>query len=443
MKTTLSFCGGAGSVTGANFLLEGEQTRMLVDCGLLQGERFAAAANREPFSFDPSSISFLCVTHAHIDHIGRIPQLVRAGFTGTILSTPATRDLAALMFPDALSVMREEGKEAALYDEGDIAAALALWDTLSYHEKKSVGEFEILFRDSGHILGSAMIEVQRGGTSRSIVFTGDLGNSPSPLLRDTEAVVDATYLVMESVYGDRNHEEQSERRFHLAQAVRENATRGGVLLIPCFSIEKTQVILSELDGLLDEAKIPATPVYLDSPLAIKVTEVYKKYLPDFKKDLFSFQKLQMTLSREESQTIFHKSSPKIIIAGSGMLEGGRIMEHERRFLTDPKNAILFVGYQSVGSLGRRIQEGIKKVKINHEEIAVRARVSTISGYSSHKDGAHLLEFAEKATEKKTLEKVFVCMGEPRASLFLAQRIRDYVGAEAVVPSKGEQVEIEL
>ncbi len=443
MKTTLSFCGGAGSVTGANFLLEGEKAKLLVDCGLLQGERFAAAANREPFSFDPSSFHLLCVTHAHIDHIGRIPQLVRAGFKGRIISTSATRDLAALMFPDALGVMRADEKEAALYDEKDIAAALALWETAPYHEQKSLGEFEIFFRDSGHILGSAMVEIQRGGTSRSIVFTGDLGNSPSPLLADTEEITAANYIVMESVYGDRNHEEQSERRFHLAQAVRENALRGGVLLIPSFSIEKTQVILSELDGLLDEAKIPATPVYLDSPLAIKVTEVYKKYLPDFKKDLFSFKKLQITPSREESREIFKKPSPKIIIAGSGMSEGGRIVEHERHFLNDPKNAILFVGYQSAGSLGRRIQEGVKKIKIAHEEIAVRARVSTISGYSSHKDGAHLLEFIEKAAEKKTLEKVFVTMGEPRASLFLAQRIRDYAGVLAVVPSKGEQVQIEL
>ncbi len=443
MKVTLSFCGGAGSVTGANFLLEGAQTKLLVDCGLVQGERFAAAANREPFPFDPASVHFLCVTHAHIDHIGRIPQLVRAGFKGRIMSTQETRELAALMFPDALTVMRAENKDDLLYDEQDIAAALALWETVAYHEKKSVGEFEILLRDAGHILGSAMIEMRRGGAARSIVFTGDLGNSPSPLLPNTEAITDAHYIVMESVYGDRNHEEQSERRERLAQAVRENAARGGVFLIPCFSIEKTQVILSELDDLLDEQKIPATPVYLDSPLAIKITEVYKKYLPDFKKDLFSFQKLDITLSREESQTIFHRPSPKIIIAGSGMSEGGRIVEHEKHFLSDPKNTILFVGYQAVGSLGRRIQEGIKKVKIGHEEMKIRARVSIISGYSSHKDGAHLLEFVEQAAEKKTLEKVFVTMGEPRASLFLAQRIRDYTGTEAVVPPKGERVELSL
>ncbi len=454
MKTTLSFCGGAGSVTGASFLIGGGETKVLVDCGLLQGERFAAAANREPFPFTPSSIGFLLVTHAHIDHIGRVPKLVREGFRGTIYSTPETRELAELMFADALGIMRleeQEGGGAPLYDERDIREALALWKSVPYHTPLALGEFEAVLKDAGHILGSAMVEIQKGSTlpstrrfglsGRKIVFTGDLGNSPSPLLHDTEVITDATYLVMESVYGDRNHEERSERRERLAQVVSKSAQKGGVLLIPCFSIEKTQVLLSELTGLLTERRIPAVPVYLDSPLAEKVTEVYSAHLPDFKKELFSFPNLSVISGVEESHLIWKKPSPKIIIAGSGMSDGGRIVAHERHFLGEAKNTILFVGYQAAGSLGRRIQEGVKKVTIEREEIRVRATVETISGYSSHKDGEHLLQFATDAAEKKTLEQVFVVMGEPKASLFLAQRIRDYAGVGAVVPQAGEGVEI--
>jgi metallo-beta-lactamase family protein len=465
-KATVSFHGGVGSVTGSNFLLAGERTRLLVDCGLIQGEKFAHALNREPFSYEPSSIEYLLITHAHIDHVGRIPKLVRDGFRGRIISTPETLELSRLMLPDAFSVLRSETPEGTefLYDERDIEKAFSLWDTTPYHQPFTAGEFEVLFRDSGHILGSAMIEVSRGSTSktgkrlnlenhRKIVFTGDLGNFPTPLLNKAEDITDATYLVMESVYGDRNHEGGERRKERLAEAIHAIGEKGGVLLIPCFSLEKTQVLLNEIDDLLAQGKIPKVPVFLDSPLAIKVTDVYRRSSEFFNEeaqerlrkgdDIFSFPNLRIIMDARASSEITRAPSPKIIIAGSGMSAGGRILEHERRYLGDPKNTILFIGYQAIGGLGRQIQEGVKHIRINNEDVSVKARIETITGYSSHMGSEHLQEFAAKAAESGTLEKVFVVMGEPRSALFLAQRLRDYSGVPAVVPQLGNSVEIEL
>ncbi|OHA21541.1 MAG: hypothetical protein A2849_03910 [Candidatus Taylorbacteria bacterium RIFCSPHIGHO2_01_FULL_51_15] len=464
-KATLSFYGGVGSVTGANFLLTGEHTKVLIDCGLIQGEAFAHKANREPFAYDPATTQYLLVTHAHIDHIGRIPKLVRDGFRGKIISTPHTLDLARLMLPDAFSVLRAElaSGEEPFYDEADIKAAFSLWDTVPYHHPFTAGEFDVVVKDSGHILGSGMFEIRKhieiseseGGVvepeRRSIVFTGDLGNFPTPLLKPAEVITDATYLVMESVYGDRTFDGKERRKERLAEVVRASAQKGGVLLIPCFSLEKTQVLLYEIDDLLTRGSIPRIPVFLDSPLAIKVTDVYRRSAQSFNEeaqarhkkgdDLFSFPNLRITMDAAASADIARTPDPKIIIAGSGMSAGGRILDHERRYLTDPRNTILFIGYQVVGGLGRQIQEGMAHVRINHETIKVKADVVTITGYSSHMDGEHLLEFAARG--EGTTEKIFVVMGEPKSALFLAQRIRDYAGIDTHVPQAGESVEISL
>lgn len=470
-KAVLSFYGGVGSVTGANFFLEGERTKIVVDCGLIQGEKFAQEANRAAFPYDPDSIDFLFVTHAHIDHIGRVPKLVRDGFKGSIVSTPETLELSRLMLPDAFAVLRSETPEGEelLYGERDIERAFSLWETRGYHQPFQAGEFEGMFKDSGHILGSAMVVVSHVGSTsknllrlnlhdsspRKIVFTGDLGNFPTPLLNPPEPVTDATYLVMESVYGDRNHEGGGMRKERLAEVIRSAVAKGGTLLIPCFSLEKTQVLLSEMDEIFEDENMFGTiPVFLDSPLAIKVTEVYRRHArslnPEARRrlqqgdDIFSFKNLRLTMDARASSEITRAPSPKIIIAGSGMSAGGRILEHERRYLGDSRNTILFIGYQAVGGLGRQIQEGVKQVRINHEEVKIRARIETITGYSSHMDSSHLQEFAERAARRRgALEKVFVVMGEPRSALFLAQRIRDYTGVEVVVPQLGDSVEIEL
>lgn len=449
----LTFASGAGTVTGSNFLLETGGAKFLVDCGLIQGEAFSESENREAFSYDPASIDALIVTHAHLDHIGRIPKLVKDGFSGVIWSTDITQEIASPMFEDALELLDIEAREKGilpLYEKEDIAKALSLWRGIPYHEKVELkDDCSFILKDAGHILGSAIVEISRG--KKTIVFTGDLGNSPAPLLRDTEAVEMADYMVMESVYGDRNHEPHEVRDQRFARIVNETVRRGGTLVIPAFSLERTQNILYSLNNLVEEKKVPSVPVFLDSPLAIKVTEIYKHHTSSFNEavrkeigggdDIFDFPKLLFTPTNAESARIEKVAGPKIIIAGSGMSAGGRITRHEKNYLGDPKSAILLVGYQSLGTLGRKIEEGASKVKIDGTEISIRAHVESVRGFSSHKDSEGLVAFAAPLSGK--VKKVFLAMGEPRASLFLAQRLRDYLGIDAVCPTKGDSYEIDL
>lgn len=442
---TITFYGGVGRVTGANFLLEtNDATRFLVDCGLFQGFEFSEKENETPFPYDPKSINYLFITHAHIDHVGRIPKLVREGFRGTIYSTPTTKALAHLMLEDALRVMQNEKKAAPLYEEKDIGEAFSLWQTIPYHESRTIKpNLSVFLKDAGHILGSAMYEFTV--EDRKVVFTGDLGNSPTPILRDTEAVTDADYLIMESVYGDRNHEPPEARRETLKRVILENAGRKGTLVIPVFSLERTQVILSEIDEMVEQGEIPVMPVFVDSPLASKVTEVYANQSEDFNDEakkrmadgdgLFHFPRLKFTLTGSDSAAISGAPDPKIIMAGSGMSNGGRIVRHEKNFLPNPNNTLLLVGYQAPGTIGRLLAEGEKYVTIDGERVTVRARIESVYGYSSHKDSEHLQEFVEATRE--TVKQVFVVMGEPKAALFLVQRLRDYVDVNAIVPERGK------
>lgn len=281
-----------------------------------------------------------------------------------------------------------------------------------------------------------------------MIFTGDLGNSPEPLLNDTENPTGTNYLVMESVYGDRVHEQREERIELLREAIEDARKRHGTLLIPSFSVERTQIILFEIHMLIKEGKLAPIAIYLDAPLAERVTDVFRKYIqilnPAAQKevqsgDIFSFPGLSVI--REHKEGLQHAPDPKVIIAGAGMSSGGRIRGHESRYLPDPNASVLLTGYQAPGSLGRRIQDGEKKVTIDGEHIEIRAKISALTGFSGHKDRDGLLDFVEHAGDN--LEKIFVVMGEPKASQFLAQRIKDFLGVEAVVPRQGDSVEIEL
>ncbi len=464
-KTEIKFCGGVDEVTGANFLLsifmEGlKQEKILVDCGLIQGSETSKLKNCEPFSYNPREIGLVLVTHAHIDHIGRIPKLVRDGFSGKIISTPETKELAEPLLLDALGLLEEEAREDGvlpIYELADVRKTLSLWSTCSYGETINFSQvLKFVARDAGHILGSAVYEIFVGDFSNGvkekitkIVFTGDLGNSPSPLLRDTEKITGADYLVMESVYGDRNHEGIFDRREMLKSAIIRAIEKKGTILIPSFSLEKTQVLLSELNFLVESGEIPSVPVFLDSPLAIKVTGIYKKGSKLFNEkarraildgdDIFHFPKLLLTETSAESDAIWRVGEPKIIIAGSGMSVGGRITKHERFYLGNPKNTIIFLGYQAAGSAGRQIEEGLGRVKIGKDDVKIKAEIVKISGYSSHKDMKGLIGFVEDSV--KTLKKVFVVMGEPKSSFFLANRLRDYFNIEAIHPEEGEVAEL--
>ena len=452
----LGFYGGVGSVTGANFLLDTGEAAFLVDCGLIQGDRFAQEANADPFVYNPADIDVLMVTHAHADHIGRIGKLIKDGFTGTIYSTHPTKDLANVMLRDALKVMRFEEERYGteiLYEESHIDEALRHWKTVGYDTPIELPDGVTgTFTDAGHILGSAMVHFERDG--KKIVFTGDIGNVPQPLLNPPVPPTNYQYLVMESVYGDRAHEEVKERTDLLRFYIEDTIKKGGTLLIPAFSLERTQGMLYEINNLVEEAGMAAVPVFLDSPLAISVTGIYKEhqeYLKDSVRkeieagdDIFHFPKLEFTRTRKDSAEIHQETGPKIIIAGSGMSHGGRIREHEKRYLEDPNSTLLLVGYQAVGSVGRLLHDGAKKVTIDDKEVKVKARVARIRGYSGHADRDQLVDIvAAGADDAKKIKQVFVTMGEERSSLFLVQRLRDYLGVKAVAPEQDQEVEIDF
>ena len=454
-KFTVTFCGGTGTVTGANFLLKSDQVKILIDCGLEQGSESADFFNRSNFPYVPEEIDFLIVTHAHLDHIGRIPKLIKDGFKGEILSTPQTKELAAVLLADTVKILQTEAQHHGvlpLYEAKDVTDALGLWNTFVYHEKKDLkGGVSVSSKDAGHILGSSMMEFSLP-TGKKIVFTGDLGNSPSLILPDTEAITDADYIVMESVYGDRNHESKDERRKHLKQAILDTIQYKRTLIIPAFSLERTQMIIYEMNELFEGGEIKQqVPVFIDSPLAAKITDIYWKYRSCFNThalseinsgdDIFDFPRLKFTVEARESMAIQQVPNPKIIIAGSGMSVGGRVIIHEQHYVSNPNAEILLVGYQAAGSLGRQLQDGAKVVKIYGEEYEVHAKIDTISGYSSHKDSDHLVEFVDIANNNHHLTKVFAVMGEPKSSLFLVQKLRDNLGVDAVYPREMQEVEL--
>jgi metallo-beta-lactamase family protein len=446
----LTFCGGAGSVTGANYLLESDNTKILIDCGLEQGSNFAERRNFEAFPYNPADITAVYVTHAHVDHIGRLPKLWKDGFKGKIFSTLPTRDFAEILLLDSEHILAQEAErenQPALYRTEDIDQVMRIWEGVPYHAPIQTNNFSVEFLDAGHILGSAIIRVKAEG--KTVIFSGDLGNYPAPILQPTEQVSAADYCLVESTYGDRVHEKENQRQEILEDIIEETVKRGGTLLIPAFAMERTQELLYNLHDLFEQGRIPRVPVFIDSPLAIKLTRVYKKYESFFNPatrqiirsgdDILNFPGLHLTLNQDESKGINDVPPPKIIIAGSGMSQGGRILHHEVRYLPDPKSTILFVGYQAQGSLGRRILEGATTVRILGQEVPVHAEKRLVSGYSAHADQPRLLAWLRPM--RQSLKTVFVVQGEPAASEALATKIRDELTINAVVPQAGSTVEL--
>lgn len=452
----ITFAGGAQMPTGSNFLVEFGSKKILIDCGLVQGEKYSLPINSSPFTYDPASVDLLFITHSHLDHVGRIPKLVRDGFKGQIISTEPTREMAELIMLDSLGIL---GKEALLagipmvYEEKDVLESMRLWATTLTYEKPFTfttedGDAVITLHDAGHILGSAIVEIAYKG--KKLAFTGDLGNTPSPLMRDTTPLKDIDYLVMESVYGDRNHKDKDKRIEIFKEAVTSTIAKGGTVLIPAFSIERTQEMLLAFNELVEGKMIPSIPVYLNSPLGINITKVYKKYESWFNEnveeviksgdDIFAFKGLIQTPTPEESKAINNDHRPKVIIAGSGMSNGGRILHHEAKYLPDPNSTIIIVGYQAINTIGRHIVDGEKEVYIHGNPVPLRARVVNIHGFSAHKDSDHLIEFVDST--KETLKKVIIVLGEPKSTYFLGQRIHEVYDLPVVVPEKGDVIELE-
>ncbi len=443
----LKFCGGAKTVTGANYLINDS---VLVDCGLNQGSNFLEKINFEPFSYDPKAIKAVLITHAHIDHIGRLPQLYKAGFRGDVFSTPPTKDFAEELLLDSENVLGREARDRnkePIYNIEDITGIMGLWKKIDYHEKFKIDDLDIEFLNAGHILGSSCIAVSSEG--KKVIFSGDLGNSPAPFIKDGDAIENADYVLMESAYGGKLHENLGTRKEMLEDFIEETVKAGGVLMIPAFAMERTQELLFELNELVENGRVPKAPVFVDSPLAIKLTSVYKKYSQDtkyFREEaiallrkgdaIFNFPGLKTTLTTEESKEINSVPPPKIIIAGSGMSQGGRILHHEMRYLPDPKSAILFIGFQVNGSLGRRILDGEKWVKINGEEISVKCKISSIAGYSAHADQRQLLDWLRPM--RFSAKKVFIVQGEEEGMLLLSQKVQDELAIDAIIPSAGEE-----
>lgn len=451
-RISILFAGGARNVTGSQFLITaergGEPLRILVDCGLQQGVRFCESQNREPFSFEPGEVDAVFFTHAHADHIGLFPKLVKAGFAGAAYATPPTAALMPLMLEDAVSLIAKEAKacgEDAPFSRADVDQAVALLKPLSYKETLTLAPgVTATFYNAGHILGSATVLFDLWG--KRVLFTGDLGRRKALLLPEADTPPrPIDYLITESVYGNRVHEDSAFSEGTLLERLHATIGKKGTLLIPSFSLERTQIILATIDRFISSGALPPIPVFLDSPLATRVTDVYRSFPTYLRSDIqeriargddpFSFPGLTVSYTSEDSAQIDELPAPKVIIAGAGMSHGGRIRNHERTYLPDPNASLLLVGYQVPGSLGRKLQDGVKKVVIDKKTVKVKAHVSKTGGFSAHADREDLVAFAEKVKPKKA----FVVLGEMEASAFLAQRLSGFLGIDTYIPQKGEKI----
>ncbi len=461
----LSFHGAAQSVTGSCFLLEAAGHRILIDCGLFQGSRELHEDNAAPFGFDPASVDCLLLTHAHLDHCGRVPLLVKRGFRGEIIATRATFELARLVLLDAGHLQEEEarrrvriaerrgreGSEAPLYTIVDVLDATAQFGRAApYRQPVAVRTgVTATFFDAGHILGSAsvLIEVQEGSSRRSILFSGDIGNGGRLLLQSPQTPAMADTVVMETTYGNRLHRHFSASLSELYDAINSTLARGGNVLVPSFALERAQEILFFLRQGIKQNRIPPSlPVFLDSPMAISATEIFERHRDLFAapvvemfksgKDPFKIPGLRLTRETADSVAINRITGGAVIMAGAGMCTGGRIRHHLRHNLWRAEASVVFVGYAAVGTLARRIVDGAREVQLFGEEIPVRAQIHTINGFSAHADQNELLAWQEKIASKRA---IFLVHGEMPAMQAFADRI---TAPQVSMPQLGEHVALE-
>ena len=474
MKVT--FLGATKTVTGSNFLVEGAGKKFLVDCGMYQGSASDEFENEAPFLYDVHDIDFMLLTHAHIDHSGRIPKLYNEGYRNSVYATKATCDLCSIMLPDSghIQEMEVEWKNRKrerkgedplppLYTAEDAAKCLEIFKPVQYDEIIDIDEnIKARFNDAGHMLGSAIIEVwvTEGDKTEKIVFTGDLGNNDIPLLSPPTMIESADYLVMESTYGNRLHMRNDDKASMFLDIVYETLEKGGTVVIPSFAVGRTQEILFELNRIKEEKhdeefykkykRLMSVPVYVDSPLAISATEVFKENMNLFNEETqaiinsgdnpLEFDGLKFTRTADESKALNASNESAIIISASGMCEVGRIKHHLKHHLWEPNSTILFVGYQAPGTLGRKLVDGEKKVKIFGEEIAVNARIEYIEGYSGHADQEWLMNFVYSFITKP--KHIFLVHGEPEGQKVLKSKLEESTDIPITIPDFGESYELE-
>jgi metallo-beta-lactamase family protein len=432
----LSFHGAASTVTGSCFSLTGESTHLLIDFGLFQEDAHTEELNHDLPNTDLSHVDAVLITHAHLDHCGRLPMLAKSGFQGVIYMTPATLDIAGISLTDSAKIgerKQEEENIPALYTQEDVDTVLSWVKTVDYGQTFTCGEYSIVYRDAGHILGSATIEVA-DKKGEIVVFSGDLGNSPEDLVEPTTRITKAQTVVMESTYGGETHTTEDIYEV-LTHEIHEIEATRGVLLIPAFSIERTQEIIHRIGHLKRQNRIsPSTQIFVDSPMAIAVTEIFKKYPDLYNAELakdtepFEFDNLTCTAKAEESKAILHVDAPKVIIAGSGMMNGGRIHFHLKNYLALHNTRLLIVGYQAEGTLGRKLLEGAKRIVLFDDEIAVHATITKIGSMSSHADEPKLLAWLKDIENVKT---VFLVHGEDDRRALLAKKIKTEIPSVTV------------
>jgi len=463
----IHFLGAAQVVTGSNILLETDDKRILLDCGMFQGSRQLNRLNYKLFSFNPEEIDLLILSHAHIDHSGRIPSLVKSGFKGKIYCTKATYDLCSIMLPDSGYVQETENEwenrkrkragkplREPLYTADEATDSLKYFSPVLYNQIITIDNtLTIRFQDAGHILGSSIVELwmkEKGGKIK-LVFSGDLGRKNKPIIRDPATIEEADYLIIESTYGDRIHPSLDNEAAQLIPIMIETQKRGGNIIIPSFAVQRAQDIIYELNQYY--AKIVATknhsyldiPVYIDSPLTISATEIFRRNPESFDAETLSlikqgyhpldFQNLHFSRTTRESKKLNTSPESKVIISASGMCTAGRIKHHLKHNLWRKESSIVFVGYQAEGTLGRRIKDGAKKVKIFGEEIKVNAQIHVLEGFSGHADQGELIEWMKNF--KKKPQKVFLVHGEQDAMNVLSGLIQNELGLEVIMPKLGE------
>ena len=465
MQIKLSFFGASRNVTGSQYLLEANGVRLLVDCGMYQERKFKNR-NWEPFKFSANNIDAVLLTHAHLDHCGLLPKLVNEGFSGKIYCTAATAEIAQIIILDSAKLQEEDAAfkrkrhqresrsgpypEVPLYTIEDAEAVAPLFSPVKYEEAIEAGDgIKVYFHDAGHVLGSSIIEVvvSQDGEERSIVFSGDVGARNKPIIRDRTIFEEADYILVESTYGDRLRSDKGNIAEKLAEVINSTQRAGGNIVVPSFALERTQELLYYMNELLRENKISHILVFVDSPMANRITEVFLHH-PELydeemrelirqKKSPFQFPGLNMTQTVDESKAINHVIGTIMIIAGSGMANGGRVKHHLVTNISRKESTILFVGYQAAGTLGRSIVDGARKVRILGQHYPVKARIVRINGFSAHADRDGLIKWLSGL--KKPPRHVFITHGEEESAQSFANYLRDETGWQVSVPYYGEEV----